>query len=542
MCQNYPNCNCPSCTQCQDCTQVTPTCVTTITTSCTTEQFTEECPNGLQSTDCLVYTGDTLKDCENNDFLFRGTKFNTFLSQLWETVKCAATATTDTIDYTGAAIKTCDNNTTIVPTNTPVTTALNNIWNHIKCWNSSLTTLINDRQPVWKAGYPIVVGPTLSAPFNNINTAITEITKYHHDVKGPVRIQLAANTNHTLSSNVLTNWNSQSGSFQIESMTGSSATLNFPAGLIIDSFNLILDNLYVQGDTTIMNGGHLRSTNCLHRSLSSGTTLFTLKNSANLTTQNSRFLGLADGEGIGTLNSRHCIYAENNSTVNIITEEESQDGYYTFFDTLFNIIDNSSLVIKNTTIQQTERIAKVLRLNNNSKASFLGSFIEFSGENASVLNNIAFVVRNNSNLYTENIKINGYFQPFNIENNSNFVFGGTLDTNTATRFNVLNNSSFIGNPNSILTGNFNNTGSVFHLNDNSTINLFSSIVTFTNVAFPNYTLRNNSKAIFKSGAILPIPTSGNSQWGDATTAVVINNIVNTSTNINSIGCGYLIFP
>ena len=292
MCQNYPNCNCPSCTQCQDCTQVTPTCVTTITTSCTTEQFTEECPNGLQSTDCLVYTGDTLKDCENNDFIFRGTKFNTFLSQLWETVKCAATATTDTIDYTGANILDCDGNI-LVPTDTPVTEALNliweevkcpvipkatdliiedldltdcdnnlvfsgnttvfdtiniiweyvkclgntstsddiifteelktcqnvtlvsgtgnltdainSIWNNIKCWYTDLQDTINDltdnvnealdnKQPIWDwSNQSIIVGSGQPAPFNNLETAVGYLSKYHFDGT-PVIIELQAGT------------------------------------------------------------------------------------------------------------------------------------------------------------------------------------------------------------------------------------------------------------------------------------------------------------------------------------------------------------
>jgi hypothetical protein len=270
MCQNYPNCNCPSCTQCQDCTQVTPTCNCTTTCTCTTEQFTEECPNGLQSTDCLVYTGDTLKDCENNDFLFRGTKFNTFLSQLWETVKCAATPSTDTIDYTGSNILDCDGNI-LVPTNTPVTEALNliweevkcpvipkatdliiedldltdcnnndvlvgdytvfdtitsvweyvkclgntstsddiifteelktcenvtlvsgngnltdaitSIWETIKCWNFNLTALINNRQPIWYASSDINIDSQQNAPFNNLEPAIQELSKFHFDGK-----------------------------------------------------------------------------------------------------------------------------------------------------------------------------------------------------------------------------------------------------------------------------------------------------------------------------------------------------------------------
>jgi hypothetical protein len=179
MCNNYPNCNCSSCSPCQSCTQVTPTCNCTTTCTCTTEQFTEECPCGLQSTNCLIYTGDNLKDCEGDDFIFRGTNFNTFLSQLWETVKCAATPSTDTIDYTGADIKTCDNNTTIVATGTPVTAALNNIWNYIKCWYTDLEELISDRQPVWKLSNTILVGPSQPVPFNTLPTALDEIAKYH---------------------------------------------------------------------------------------------------------------------------------------------------------------------------------------------------------------------------------------------------------------------------------------------------------------------------------------------------------------------------
>jgi hypothetical protein len=201
MCNNYPNCNCSSCSQCQSCTQVTPTCNCTTTCTCTTEQFTEECPCGLQSTNCLIYTGDNLQDCDGNDYLFRGTNFNTFLSQLWDTVRCAVTQTTDTIDYTGADMKTCDNSTTIVATGTPVTTALNNIWNYIKCWYNDLEDLINDRQPVWKLSNTILVGPSQPAPFNTLPTALDEIAKYHF-AKEEVIISLQTGT-YTLSTNLL---------------------------------------------------------------------------------------------------------------------------------------------------------------------------------------------------------------------------------------------------------------------------------------------------------------------------------------------------
>jgi hypothetical protein len=537
MCQNYPNCNCPSCTQCQDCTQVTPTWVTTTTGPCTPE-FTEECPNGLQSTDCLVYTGDTLKDCENNDFLFRGTKFNTFLSQLWETVKCAATATTDTIDYTGAAIKTCDNNTTIVPTNTPVTTALNNIWNHIKCWNSSLTTLINDRQPVWKAGYPIFVGPTLSAPFNNINTAITEITKYHHDVTGPVGIRLSDGS-HSLNTVTLGNWNSQSGSFQIECNAPLSATLSLPNGLTIDSFNLILRNISTKGAITVTNRGQLLSNNCNHVSLENTTNLITVSNSSSVTFLESTLFG----NFTGPLTPRG-ILVENNSSVNIITTQR-QNEFFANFTTLFDVTDNSSLFLKKNAITQSTgtRIGTVLNLNNNSKASIVGSTSEFFGPTPLLSSYIAFNIKNNSELYLENIKISGYSLPFNIENNSKVIFGGIINSSSVARINVLNNSSFIGNPGSILNANMNNIGEAFVINENSTVNLLNTTATFTNVTIPTYSIRKNSICMFKLGSITPVPSSGgNSAWGDGSTSVVINNIVNTSTNINSIGCGYLIFP
>jgi hypothetical protein len=232
MCQNYPNCNCTSCTQCQDCTQVTPTCVTTITTSCTTEQFTEECPNGLQSTDCLVYTGDTLKDCENNDFIFRGTKFNTFLSQLWETVKCAATATTDTIEYDGANIRNCDNTATVVATGSSLTTALNNIWNAVKCWYTDLSVLISQRQPVWQGSTVIRVGVSQPAPFNNLETALTELSKYHFN-ENDVFIRL------------------EDGTYTLTSSFRWSRLLNERNSLYIDSLSGNRDNVIIKSSANI---------------------------------------------------------------------------------------------------------------------------------------------------------------------------------------------------------------------------------------------------------------------------------------------------
>jgi hypothetical protein len=201
MCNNYPNCNCSSCSPCQSCTQVTPTCNCTTTCTCTTEQFTEECPCGLQSTNCLIYTGDNLKDCADNDYIFRGTNFNTFLSQLWDTVKCAATPTTNTVEYDGANIRNCDNTATIVATGSSLTVALNNIWNAVKCWYTDLEELISDKQPVWKLSNTILVGPSQPAPFNTLPTALDEIAKYHFATE-QVIISLQTGT-YNLSSDLL---------------------------------------------------------------------------------------------------------------------------------------------------------------------------------------------------------------------------------------------------------------------------------------------------------------------------------------------------
>ena len=228
MCNNYPNCNCSSCSPCQSCTQVTPTCNCTTTCTCSTEQFTEECPCGLQSTNCLIYTGDNLKDCEGDDYLFRGTNFNTFLSQLWETVKCAATPTTTTVEYDGANIRNCDNTATIVATGSSLTVALNNIWNAVKCWYTDLEELISDRQPVWKLSNTILVGSSQPAPFNTLPTALDEIAKYHF-AKEEVIISLQTGT-YTLSTNLLIT-NKFQYNLIFQSQTGNKANVTINTGL-----------------------------------------------------------------------------------------------------------------------------------------------------------------------------------------------------------------------------------------------------------------------------------------------------------------------
>ena len=542
---NKPNCGC---SPCQECNNPVPQTTCTTTCTCTTDQFSQDCPCGQVGSNCVIYTGDTLQDCNDDDYIFRGTTLNTFLSQLWETVKCAATATTDTIDYTGADIKDCDNNITIVPTNTPVTIALNNIWNYIKCWYKDLTLYVNDkydqllllisnRQPIWKAGYPILVDSSLFAPFNNINTAITEITKYHHDVNGPVRVRLGDGT-HTLNATTFANWNSQSGSFQLESSAPGLATLNIPNGLTIDSFNLILRGININGNIVVTNGGNLVSNSCFFNQTDELNELILIQNSSNFTANDSRF------QGLNTSNSQG-IFAKNNSQVNIFTSTTYQEPYYSNFYTLFEITQNSSLVVNNASEFQAENIHKILNLFNNSKASFTGAYCEFSGVNANFSDSVGFKVQNNSILHLENINLFGlYNRPIVLEYNSHCTFSQNLLSSTKFGVQLGHNSSFTGNTTSNLTISIISPGNQYYFEayHNSNINLAYSSVTCTGSPSLGYFLLSNSKMTFLDGSISPLPSSSNTYVGSSPTAMLIpNTYITSSSDPSKLGCALLLY-
>jgi hypothetical protein len=201
-CNNNINgqCSCPQCNPCQDCNNIVPqqTCVTTCT--CTTGQFSEDCPCGIIGTNCAVYTGDTLQDCSGNDYLFRGVALNTFLSNFWNTVKCAVNPNTDTTHYTGANILDCGSSV-LVPTGATLTTTINNIWNNIKCWYRDLDAKINNKQPLWVGGYPILVGPSQTAPFNDLTSAIQALSYYHFNNTDSLTIELEDATHNVTTSN-----------------------------------------------------------------------------------------------------------------------------------------------------------------------------------------------------------------------------------------------------------------------------------------------------------------------------------------------------
>jgi hypothetical protein len=203
MCNNNPNCNNCNSSPCQDCTPIDQNCVTTTTTTCTNEQFTEDCPCGLQSTNCLIYTGNALENCEGDIVVERGTEFNTLLSEMWETAKC--------------------------------------------------------NQPVWDGATERVVGVAQAAPYNNINTALVELAKFHFNV--PVTIKLEDGTHN------LTN------EFAVQNF------LNDKNTLVLDSVSGIKENIILRTTSTItLNFGNLTVSN-MSLQTNSINTLLNIKNS-----------------------------------------------------------------------------------------------------------------------------------------------------------------------------------------------------------------------------------------------------------------------
>lgn len=372
MCNNYPNCNCSSCSQCQSCTQVTPTCNCTTTCTCTTEQFTEECPCGLQSTNCLIYTGDNLQDCDGNDYLFRGTNFNTFLSQLWDTVRCAATPTTNTINYTGANIRNCDNTATVVATGSSLTVALNNIWNAVKCVYND----INKKQPVWQGSATITIGASQTAPFNNINTALAELSKYHFN-NSTITLNLEDGI-YTLNSQSEFGALLQDKNFlEIQSLSGikENVTIKGSAGQGVHSFSIgfiIFRNLTLASENNaaiiglFATGAFASLINVKITNNSSSSNLFAVSEGATLLMTNCTFVDL------NTTNTQAFLVAERKGnilitgstfTVNrtfISTRDGSlyiSDSFVNFTNpsqlTLFIMTGNSNLTLGNTPLINT---------------------------------------------------------------------------------------------------------------------------------------------------------------------------------------------
>ena len=94
------------------------------------------------------------------------------------------------------------------------------------------------------------------------------------------------------------------------------------------------------------------------------------------------------------------ILVENNSSVNIITTQR-QNEFFANFTTLFDVTDNSSLFLEKNAVTQDmgTRIGTILNLNNNSRASIVGSTSEFNAPTPLLTSYEAFNITNNSELY-----------------------------------------------------------------------------------------------------------------------------------------------
>lgn len=479
MCNNYPNCNCPSCTQCQDCTQVTPTCNCTTTCTCATEQFTEECPSGLQSTDCLIYTGDNLKDCANNDYIFRGTKFNTFLSQLWDTVKCAAAPSTNTIDYDGANIRNCDNTATIVSSGSSLTIALNNIWNAVKCWNKDLTTLTNTRQPVWQGGSTITIGSSQPAPFNNINNALAELAKYHFNQGFLILLEDGSYgiNNEFIFQNFLNDKNI----LIIESLSGVKENVVIkPIGawstIQLNYGNLIFKNLTlgINNSNPIINinnsGADILLDNVKIAGESGSSNLFKVSKNASLTLKNCL---LNDLDNVNLTNSIFSVFE--NGVVKI------NGGTFTTNKNLFNCSQSIINIQYANIIFNNLSALNLFVLANNSSIGIFNTTI--TNSNPSAFNSNAFLLQNSTleagyNYNTNTEVISGFNIAFyTINSNLNVNgFNKKAIIKTKTLCMNTNNSDFVCNSITFLSYNYNEY-SLGVYNEQSILRIGSSSLT-----------------------------------------------------------------
>jgi hypothetical protein len=471
MCNNYPNCNCPSCTQCQDCTQVTPTCNCTTTCTCSSEQFTEECPSGLQSTNCLIYTGDNLQNCAGDDYLFRGTNFNDFLSQLWDTVKCAATPSTTTVEYDGANIRNCDNTAIVVATGSSLTTALNNIWNAVKCWYTDLEELISERQPVWQGSATITIGVSQPAPFNNINTAIVELSKYHFN-DSDIILKLETGT-YTVSSefqfgkllldkNVL----------YVESLSGVKEDVTIKGSITqgVDAFSagyISFSNLTLASENNApiiglyAAGAHVYLTNVKITNNSSSSTLFNISQGASLQMNSCTFVDS------NTANTSPFIYAERQGNVTI------SGGAYTV-NRYFFVGRNASLYVTGSSVDFTNPSALALFvLSANSTGNIINTPIR--NGNSGGPQSTAFLVEQ-STLYVQNI----YNVVTNCIENFQTAFNVTANS-TLNIYNENNNSRYVNK--------------YFCVTQTSEFNMYRGQVTSFNYSTPTLGVYNVSSKV-----------------------------------------------
>jgi hypothetical protein len=188
------------------------------------------CPEGFQGSGCILYNGDILKDLAGADYIYSNTSLNTVIKQLWTKILSGSgssaeltQALADIVILKGqmttviSNIGTLSNLTTTAKTNlvaaineidadlTALSTSIGNLstLNNAPGVTTQATTVvgaINDRQPVWKKPTTITVGASQAAPFNNLETTLTELSKYHFP-EGNLTLNLESAT-YTLTKNL----------------------------------------------------------------------------------------------------------------------------------------------------------------------------------------------------------------------------------------------------------------------------------------------------------------------------------------------------
>lgn len=503
---NQNNCNCNTCQECNN-SCPTQTCVTTCT--CTSDKFSDDCPCGQVGTNCIVYTGDDLLECDDDLFYGRGGSFNTLLLNMWNYVKCAAAPTTDTTDYVGANLRNCADDTTIVATGTSVTVALTTIWNYIKCWLSDTQDLIDERQPIWLGSNPVLVGSSQTAPFDDINTALEEIAKYHYNDLNPLIILLEEET-HTVNNEYLLSYNPQAADYLIMG-DGTLTTLVSSKGYFTaDSGTKInLSNLQIESRLECFKNSSIWLTNCAVTNLADASVVsIWASDNSNIFIKDCFFVDSSPPEFYNNTVAK----AENNSNIYFsITDEVLQAGFFTNgYSQLFSVQNGAKITLDFTTaivINGVTNGAYIIDVKNDSQLNIIsesGLFTVLGSANQGFLS-----VKNNSSAILCSSESIGYNVPISCSNGSSILLNGDSDfTDVQGGIIVSENSSLL----SIGAIDMNNVATVptndYYLNstNNSKITLYADFMgTTVNPITYKYQTTRNSNIILKDSVTSPIP-------------------------------------
>ena len=531
---NKPNCGC---SPCQDCNNPIPqqTCVTTCT--CTTDQFSADCPCGQIGTNCIIYTGDELLDCQDDPFISRGSAFNSVLSDIWNYVKCASAPTTDTIDYTGADLKDCADATTIVPTGTPVTEALESVWDYVKCWETVTNDLVADRQPVWQGSNFITVGSSQPAPFNTIDTALTELAKYHFNPTTFVIITLQ-NGIHNLNNTSLLAYNSQSANYIF--VGASKNAILVPVGNPITADNgtsISLNNLTIKGRIEAFNNSRVKIKDCeiINEETQDISSLYADTNSE-IVVEDTYF----------TDNSNQSSYANtvatciNNSRIHFeVNDPALAVGYFSLkYEAIFNIKNNSRISVNHSvdflcrTHPTNPGISNYINVSGNSdlivNSDNFADAIFYPGTTQTFLYvdlNSRCVMKNNTTIETSRYSLF-------CSNHSSIVMQGALNISAQHPIIAINSSDILLGDVQIGIG---GGGTPLYLQsiNQSKIRVIDSFSgSGLGLSTIVYSATNNSQIMLKDGITTPVPSISTCEVG--TGALAPNNLVTTGAGAGCI--------